>query len=176
MSMLSLTGTQKGSAPRVEGGAATLKALRQFNPKLRRATDRKIRRAADPLRRAVQARLPGVALSGWTTGRYAYAGSSARAGVKVRIGGKGRRSKTTWPLVTLQQRDAGGSVFDMAGRRSRGRTPQGVAFIANLNARFGTASRSMWPAAEQNLGPVRAQVVAAIDEASKQVNVQLRKR
>lgn len=168
------------TAPRIEGVRETLAALKDFDPKLRRATDRTIRKAAQPLKSAAQSKIPGQALSGWSSGRYAFDGANARAGVRLKLGGgvskRVARSTSTWPLLTMSQSNAGGSVFDMAGRRSSGNSPQGIAFISALNARFGGASRSMWPAAEEKLPEVQASVASAVDEAAAQINRQLRRR
>lgn len=164
-----------GAAPRVEGVRETLKALKEFDPKLRRATNKRIRNSVRPLQDAARARLPGLPLSGWMSGRYGYDQSAARKGVKAQIGGRGRSGRTTWPLITVRQTNAGAAVFDMAGRRSSGSSPQGAAFIRGLN-RSASASRSMWPAAEEKIDVVRGDVLAAIEDASKLVNRDLRRK
>jgi hypothetical protein len=70
---------------------------------------------------------------------------------------------------------AAGSLFDIVGRGSGGSTKQGAALIDGLNARFQTASRAMWPAAEAKLDYVQRNVVQAIDKASASMNLTLRK-
>ena len=72
-------------------------------------------------------------------------------------------------LVRIVQRDKLGSVFDMAGRGSSGRTPAGRQMIRNLN-RYGQASRSMWPAYERNKHRVELALIEAIDDMSATVN------
>jgi hypothetical protein len=172
-----------GVAPRVEGAERTLKLLKELDPKLRRQTNRTIRKAAAPLVDGVRARLPGVALSNWTTGRYVYVGDEAARGVGVSIGkARGRttmsagRQVSTWPLISVSQRIAGGAVFDMAGRRSQGQSPQGRAFIRNLSERYGAASRSMWPGVEGEIDSVRATVLEAVQNVAKEMNRQLKVR
>ena len=126
---------------------------------------------------AVRTRLPSVPMSGWVrSGRYRYDRADAAKKVKVRIGGRGRRSSSTWPLVTLSQTSAAGIVFDMAGRRSPGKTPQGRAFISTLTSRFGGASRSMWPGAESEMDTVQHEVLVAAEEAAAATNRKLRVR
>jgi hypothetical protein len=166
----------------IEGLARTLKEVGKIDKSLRRALGKEIRNAADPLKKAAQQRLPDTPLSGWTSGRYEYSQAKARSGVKIKIGGRGRSSggsgfltggTTESPLVTMVQSNAGGAVYDMAGRKSSGSTPSGRSFIAGLN-RQGGGSRSMWPAAEEQLGTVEKAVEAAVKSVEKQANVRLR--
>ncbi len=164
------------AAPRVEGVREALKALKEIDPKLRTATNKRVRKSVVPLQNAVRARIPGVALSNWNSGRYGFEGGAAASGVKVKIGGSKSAKKMTWELVTLRQSNAGGSVFDMAGRKSSGGSPQGRAFISNLNSRFGAASRSMWPAAEAELPRVQANVLEAVNDVAKLTNRELKQQ
>ena len=166
----------------IEGLAQTLKEIGKVDKSLRRAMGKEIRAAADPLKKAAQRRLPDAPLSGWTSGRYAYSQAKARSGVKIKIGGRGRSSggtgsvfggTTESPLVTMVQSNAGGAVYDMAGRKSSGTSPQGRAFISGLN-RHGGGSRSMWPAAEEQLSTVEKTVEAAVKSVEKQANIRLR--
>ena len=164
------------AAVKLEGGSETIRALRDLDPKLRRETRKNIRNAAKPLQSAAKALVPAeTPMSGWTSGRYAFTGA-AKAGVKTSISTRGRKSRTTWPLVTLKQTNAGGAVFDMAGRRSNGKTAQGRQFIANLRNRHGRASRSMWRAAEAELPNIRKNVEQAVEKAARLTNTELRRR
>lgn len=171
------------ATPQVTGVREALAALKEFDPKLRRETTKKIRSATGPLESAVRGKLPGLPMSNWRYGRYAYDQGAASSGVRTRVGrgrGGGKTSlvsagRSSWPLVDVEQRNAGGAVFDMAGRRSSGSSPQGRQFILNLN-RHGRASRSMWPAAEQNLDAVQSAVVKAIDAAAKATNREIGRR
>lgn len=152
----------------------TLAALKKLEPKLQRSARKQMRDAVGPLQSLARSKLADQPLSGWKYGRYAYDHSSASAGVKVRVGGAASARRSVWPLVTMTQTNAGGAVFDIAGRRSQGNSPQGRAFIAGLN-RYGQASRSMWAAAEEGIEDVRENVLKAIDEASRQVNADMRR-
>lgn len=161
---------------RVTGVRETLAALKQFDPQLERDLRKEIRSIVSPLRSEAQRRIPSAPpLSGWTRGRYAFDGGAARAGVRVQVGGRASKRKRVWPLVTLKQTNAGGAVFDIAGRRSSGSSPAGRAFIAGLNRRHGRASRSMWKAAEGKLPQIRSEVEDAIEAASKTVNRKLKR-
>ena len=151
--------------PEVRGVREAMKTLREIDPRLRRESAKSIRTAAQPLVNAARSKVPGSPpLSGWTRGRYAFNGTKAKRGVKAKVGGRARKSSATWDLVTLIQADAGGAVYDMAGRRSAGKSPQGRAFISGLKGRGGGASRTLWPAAEEQLPAVQSAVEAAVRE------------
>jgi hypothetical protein len=171
-------------AGQVTGVRETLRDLRQIDPELKRTTNRRIRGAAEPLTQAIRRLIPSAApMSGWTRGRYGFDGGAASAGVRARIGGRVSHTSSglggfaggssSWPLLSMEQRDAGGAVFDIAGRSSSGRTPQGRQFIQNLN-RHGGASRSMWPGVEENIDIVQDEVKRAVDDMSDAINRRLR--
>lgn len=161
---------------RFEGGADAIKALRDLEPKLKRETRANIRNAAKPLQSAIQSLIPSdTPMSGWTSGRYAFDGGAAKKGVKIQIKTTGRKKAATWDLVTIKQTNAGGAVFDMAGKRSGG-NGTGVQFIANLRNRNGGASRSMWRGAEGQLPAIRKNVEAAVMKAALVTNTRLRRR
>lgn len=160
-------------APEVEGIRETLRTLKTLDKKLERESRKAMRAAVAPLQSGARSRLVAQPLSGWTSGRYAYDQGAASKGVKVRVGGSASKRKASWPLVTMTQSNAGGSVFDIAGRSSSGKSPQGRAFIAGLN-RYGAASRSMWASAEDNLDEVRKGVLEAIEATERTLNSALR--
>lgn len=162
------------AASQVVGVRDTLAKLKKVEPKLRRQVTSQMRRAAKPVQRGIQNQIPTqTPMSGWTSGRYGFDGGAARKGVKIKAGGRASRKKSVWPLLSIEQRNAGGAVFDMAGRRSSGNTPSGRAFIRTLNARHGRASRSMWKGAEAKLPEVQKEVLRALATASKSINREL---
>lgn len=157
----------------VFGVREAMKALSKVDPVLRRETQKRMRRAAEPLRVAIRAQIPSdPPMSGWERGRYAFDGAAAKRGVRPRYGGRAR-GNNAWPLLTMTQSDAGGAVFDMAGRASSGKSPQGRQFIANLRARSGQASRSMWRGVEGNLDAVVTEARRAVEDMKRQIESQL---
>lgn len=160
----------------VYGVRETLRDLGQIEPTLRKESVRSIRAAAEPLRAGVAAKIPTTPpLSGWAhKGRTGYTRASTR--VVTKYGGRSRRDRDTWPLVSITIKGTAGSMFDMAGRRSAGNTEQGMAFVAGLNAAGGTASRAAWPTAERMLPQIQASVLAAIKATSAQMNRNLVQR
>lgn len=150
----------------VIGVAETLKKMRAIDPELRKATLKRMRQAGDPIVSAARALIPAeTPLSNWGNWRGGYTASRVRSSIRAstrtgRVRGKG---PDHFPLLSVRSTSAAGVIFDMAGRRSGGKTASGAAMIRQLNT-YRQASRSMWPAAEQNIGQVQAQVRKAIDD------------
>lgn len=167
----------------VDGVAETLKVLNRVLPELKRQTVRNIRAAGQPAIEAVRQLIPtasplsGWAQYNWTTPRGynigSYNAAKARAGVKVQFRGskvRGAADPNTIPLLRLRQTDAAGAAYDMAGRISSGKGPNGRQFIQVLTSRDGHPSRTMWPGAERAMPVVTRQVEAAVDDMMKTIN------
>ena len=158
----------------LDGLPATFKALGRIDPELRKEALKRVRKAAEPIRDAARGAIPSTApMSGWekrrgSTSRWAWRGGRARSRITIKAG-TGSVKRNEIRLVRIVQRDKLGSVFDMAGRGSSGRTPAGRQMIRNLN-RYGQASRSMWPAYERNRDRVELALIEAIDDMSATVN------
>lgn len=150
----------------VYGVRETLAELRELDKEIFFAAVREIKSAAKPMQAAMQANLPSEPpLSGMARGRTAYTRKSRK--VDIKYGGRKDRTKEEWPLLKLQLRDAGGAIYDMAGKNT---TTQ---FTAALSARGGGPSRAMWRVE----GEVKRRTVEAVKDAiaraSKQVNQEL---
>lgn len=157
--------------PQVIGYRETMRELQKLDPALRRETVKEIRRAVVPLQQKARALYPASPpLSGMTRGRLAYTGK-VRSEIRVRVGGRARRKSREWPLVALIQKNAAGSMVDMAGRGPGGSTPQGRVMIEGLNSRMGAASRAMWRVMDSGgARDVERNVLAAVERASQQIN------
>ena len=120
--------------------------------------------AQTTLNNAGPAPLSGMARK-WTTkkGRqiFPYVQTKAVRGVKVSL----RPSKAAF--LTVQQKDASGAIFDIAGRSSINR------FGEALN-KYGKASRSMWPAADAKEDEVRRNLADLVESVSKKTETKLR--
>jgi hypothetical protein len=159
----------------VLGGREAIRSLSKLPKELRNETRRNIRRAAAPIKAQAQANIPTVALSNWRNwqgGRLSWDAGAARKGVSLAIGG-GRQTDELWRIVTLSQKSAPGSVFEVAGRKSGGKTPQGKAFIRGLNAKHGRASRALWRAVDSNKALIDSSVRDAVNAAIRTVNNEL---
>ena len=131
------------------------KLLKEFDPELRKAMDKEIRDSLKPLARRAQGIVPSAPLSNWTKppehpgdkswkGYRVWDPENVRKGIVVRQGGKRKRGSSTVSMWRFANRNSAGSIYELAGRASSGKTPQGRAFIRNLNAAQGKASRLIW--------------------------------
>lgn len=116
------------------------------------------------LNNAGPAPLSGMARKWAPGGRQIFPWSQTKAvrGVKVSL----RPSKAAF--LTVQQKDASGAIFDIAGRSTTNR------FGEALTRRFGRASRTMWPAADANETKVRDNLADLVQTVAKQTETKLR--
>ncbi len=162
----------------VQGVKQTLKALKDIDPALRRAAIKEMKTAVQPMVNEVRSKMPNKPLDNWGEGgRLGWDVNQVRKSVKVKFGGRKVRggSGNQYPLLRLVIQSPAGAVFDIAGRRSNGRSPQGTAFINALTADWGRASRTAWPTAEKHIQDVQRGVLIAIDKAAAEVNKEIRR-
>jgi len=116
------------------------------------------------LNNAGPAPLSGMARKWTVKGRqiFPYVQTKAVRGVKVSL----RPSKAAF--LTVQQKDASGSIFDIAGRATTN------SFGEALTRRFGGASRSMWPAAEAKEDEVRRNLADLVAGVAAKTETKLR--
>lgn len=102
----------------------------------------------------------GAGWPGW------YNGEVQANIVKSRTQGRVRKDKGyTTSAGALLNKSAAGAIFETAGRRSKGKTPQGQQFIRNLNNVFGKASRAIWRVVDKDRDKIQEAVSKALDEA-----------
>jgi len=93
--------------------------------------------------------------------------------VKAGISGKKPRSfrGQTQHLATffIRWNGPGARLFDISGRASNGQG-SGRTMINTLNARYGKASRIMWPALERRMATVEEAVQSIVNDLMEQVN------
>ena len=108
--------------------------------------------------------LSGMARKWVYKGRQLFPWSQTKAvrGVKVSL----RPSKAAF--LSVQQKDAAGAIFDIAGRATTNR------FGEALTRRFGRASRGMWPAAEANEAKVRDNLADLVQSVAQKTQTKLR--
>jgi hypothetical protein len=157
-----------------------LKQLRQIDPALRKATLAKMRIAAEPMVREARSLIPEQSgLDNWGTWPRRTGGYNRRkiqSSIKVSYkGGRIRdKKRDTFPLFTMVMRDAGGSVYDRAGRKFPGRRSEGKArgraMVEKLRKEHGDASRAMWRAAEEHMPAVQQGIEDAIAEMEYAIN------
>ena len=163
---------------KIEGLPELFRDLGKIDPELRKAAVKNVRRSGERIRNAARGNIPGEPpMSGWRRvrgrrGRWTWNPGQSRSRIRVKVGTGSVRTGDI-KLLRIVQSDAAGSIYDMAGRRSGGSSPNGAQFIRNLN-RKGRASRTMWPAAEANRDEVEQDLRQAIDDMADTVNRKLR--
>jgi len=166
----------------VYGVPEMLKVLKQIDPELRKATISKMKLAAEPILQEARSLIPDQPVSvsektrkrggGWkVTGRLGYDAKKVRRSIKVTFKIKSRdKNANTFPLLRLVLGSAGGSIYDMAGRKGSGNSPSGVALIRKLQKDRGGASRVMWKSVESKISVVEDGVRDAIVDMEYAIN------
>lgn len=130
----------------------------------------------------------GTPMSGWrknnannpssTRGGSGWPGfnaSEVAAGiVKSKAQGRTRGDYTT-SAGKLINNSAAGSIFEIAGRKSKGSADRtsGAQFLRNLSNRFGKASRLIWSVVDKDRERIQRNVADALEEAKQTLNSHL---
>jgi hypothetical protein len=146
---------------RVGGVKATIAALRNLAPDVKREMDREIRSVMTTIKAGAESRYPAGAWSVKLNAKRLFGSVEA-------IGG-GERADT-W-------RDSGpgvkAAVFEFAGKYQPGKTPQAKAMIASLNARYGSPGRFLWDSWDENKTRALAQIKTAVLRAESELQTRL---
>ena len=165
----------------VEGVQDTLKALRKLDVVLFNESVKTIRSPMERAGSLARSRYPanGNALSGWRTRKArnpvppntfpAYRQNQAQQGVKVVVNKKTGKSRRSYKLAALIQRNAGGVVFDMARKSPNN-------FGPDLMAKFGAPSRIMWPSMRAMQGTIVSAIKSAQGKAENVVQAMMPNR
>jgi hypothetical protein len=164
----------------VVGVAEALKTLAKVDPELRKAVIKDMKTAAAPLESAARQNIPARPLTNWYGWKGGFDQGKAQKGIKVAFrGGKVRgKGGDHFPLLSLRQTNAGGAIFEMAGRAGgSGKGSEGAgrgqAMIRKLNE-SGQASRTLWPAVERNFGVVESALKGAVNNMSSELSKMLK--
>ena len=130
---------------------STTKAIRRLAPDLNKTMNKRINRALQvvvddargfipeisPLRNWAQ---PGQGAGLWAS--KAFDRNEISQGItKTRAGGTRRTSQGLMTLYAILDKTAAGVIFESAGTKSRGNTPQGVIFIRRISAWSGLPAK-----------------------------------
>ena len=161
----------------VEGLRDALRELHKLDPKLKWKAVNALKAAGRPLLAEPMQNYPtSPPLSGWSPrGRTGYNGAKARSGLQVRVGGRIPKGSRVAPAVTLVQRNAGASIYDIAGlRNGYGRRSEagarGRAMIDKLNADHGRAQRGLWRARPEIMAAAQDVLVQAVNDVVAEAN------
>ena len=150
----------------VQGLESTLKALQKIQPEVKKQffKDAKqiVRPAVDEAKNAYRSDYLSGMTRAWSPGGrpiFPWNIGAAQKGVTVATS----LSKKQDAVLTFTQKDAGASIFDIAGKRTDNR------FGRALNA-FNTPSRVMWRAYENNAGAIEAEMKQSVDEVMARIS------
>ena len=174
------------SSTQITGVYETLAALKAFDKNLARRTDKRINDAAREVARLGQSLVDPQGLSGFQrqlpggkkgARRAGYDPAVIARGIKVK---RKRQKRSTngevRSFVVIANTTAAGAIWEVAGRKSDGKTPAGRAMVRNIRKRGGAASRTVWAAADQtDMGAVQDKIRAAINESVAEANAKIKR-
>lgn len=147
---------------RIDGVKQTVTALKEFAPEIHTRLNKEIRKALSETARGAKARYPNGAWSVNINTKKILGSISARSG-GTRAGSWANSS----PGIKA-------AVFEFAGSRQRGRTPQARRMIESLTARYGQPGRFLWDSWDENgaqaLNNIESSVKAAEAELQAKLN------
>ena len=153
-----------------------LKQINSIDPKLRRAITKEYKRIVAPIVKSAQDAYPELPpMSGWSRAYKslgAWDAGKVKKGVQAKVNTRKARNRNlakgadyeTIGTFIVYQKTGWGSIFDMAGRKTS--SPM----VEVLNARYGNASRSMWPAYEQNKEQVDREMQGLVKQVMHEVD------
>lgn len=152
----------------VYGVRETLKELRELDKKAQLACQREMKAAAKPLANRVASFIPTTPpLSGMNhLGRTGWH-SADIWNVAIRYGGRKRKNKDEWNLISLRLETAQAVLFDMAGRKTTNR------LASALNKSYGSASRAAWRPEKELFNDTAKTIKEALEKVTKEMNQNL---
>jgi hypothetical protein len=168
----------------VVGVKEAIRELQRVDKSARRQLTKDYRRITDPVIDDAVRKLPSgkPPISGWGRNWKTKSGqqmlpwdTSIGANLmKAKVSGKKPRewagNMTNLATFIISWSGAINTVYDMAGRKSRGNSVSGRNMIAGLEAKKGKASRVLWPAYEANRDQVEKQMRLVLEDVMQQVN------
>lgn len=137
----------------ITGVGATVRAIREFEPEIKTRMDRTIRTALNKTRDGARARYPHGDWVVRVNRKNLLGAIAARGG-----GGRAERWGESAPGTRA-------AIFEFAGSRTSGSTPQVRGLIDSLNRRYGSPGRFLWDAweatGERALETIRGAVLQA---------------
>lgn len=180
----------------VSGLNETLREIAKMDKELMKQVRKDWRTIAKPAVKDAQDLMPDPApLSRMARGRTNWVDKRPDQKIKAYISTKKPRRKTSnttdYPLATVEERDAAGIIFDMAGRKnpgggrkSRRKLPNGnqvtleypQTLIANLESKAQDrgykkdASRAMWPGVEKSAPSLAKEIQDSLEKRIREYN------
>ena len=168
---------------KVVGLKEAIKALNDIDKKARRQLTKDYKQIVDPVIKEARRRVPGDGpISGWErnwktrSGRQVlpWVGATGERYIKAKVSGKKPREyngmMANLAVFSIAWGGAINTIYDLAGRTSRGATRAGANMIRGLEARHGKASRVLWPAYDMHREDVVKGIQGLIDDVMRQTS------
>ncbi len=172
----------------IYGVKESLRVIGKLDVELRKQFTRDFKDAVRPMVEAAQANVPSRApLSGmernWK-GAPLWKGSGyEERQIKLQINTRRARNRNralgaqyeTVGTIRVIAKGRGLAVFDMAGRKGAPSSNAGDRLIDRMNGRYRSASRAMWPAADQTKDQIVRNCIPIVKRVEQDANQLLRK-
>jgi hypothetical protein len=163
----------------VTGVRQALRTLGKLDKEQRKEAVKSLKSAGAPLVQIARTEYPiRPPLSGMANrGRLNYSSGRVQQQVSIKVGGKQPPSKDRYPVVTLQQTNAAGQLFSMAGMSnnaySRATNSGQRRFSELLASRWGKPQRGMWKQVRLIRALANTTLNAAAQNVVRQANREL---
>lgn len=144
----------------ITGVKQTVAALKAFTPDLYKRLNREIRKGLSQVLKGAQGRYPGGAWQLSISQKRILGSISARNGDRAPSWGDSD------PGVKA-------AIFEFAGSRSQGATPQARGLIESLNRRYGQPGRFLWASWDEQGPGVMEDIAAAVRRAERDLQTRL---
>lgn len=121
---------------RIDGLSRTLRAIGSVDKVMEREIRRELNQAAGSVRDLARRYVPAESpMSGWTIDNWGHRGynpADMKAGIQVVRRGNRGRAGSFRREIRIVNRSAAGVIYELAGTKSKGYSPQGAQFIRNI--------------------------------------------
>lgn len=150
-----------GTNIRITGVKQTVRALKEFQPALYKQMNREIRSALQVVKDRARGKYP--------TGDWAVRVNTKNLLGTVTATARGGAAPS-WANASGGQRAA---IFEFAGSRTMGATPQAKGLIESLTRRYGTPGRFLWAAWDESATQVLSEIEGAVKRAERDLQANL---
>lgn len=123
---------------RIDGLDRTLRAIGSVDKVMEKEIRKELNAAAGSVRDLAQRYIPQESpMSGWSIDNWGHRGydpAAMKSGIKVVRRGNRGRSGSYRREIRIVNRSAPGVIYELAGTKSLGRSPQGAQFVRNIAA------------------------------------------
>lgn len=161
----------------VDGLGPLINRFEKFHKDIGPTLKKEMRGGAAIVQKAAQSTVSGFPISGWgnwnSGGRdLSYDPAAVRRGFKVATNRYRRRGVTTAFGYDVVQSNAGGSVFEVIGDKSRVTDERGAQFVDSVvGSRGGKKPRTLIPAYYAGITQARERIESALKSAMRKVGL-----